>query len=206
MSKKYTQNLLFSTGFSIIFQVIFIFAFLTIFFFAYVVTVEKGEFQTQINLVIDDIFTQDAIKGILPKGVNGLTPENEDIILSGILDVMDTKISLSSRDDVAKVNNDNAETRRKAFLVLGVTAGVLVISTIALLMAGFRIPVLYEVKEALWVVLFVGLTELVFLSVIAKSYISADPNTVKRSIGIAIQKWIATNKTIPTSNIPSPSM
>ena len=85
--------------------------------------------------------------------------------------------------------------------MLGVTAGVLVISTIALLMAGFCIQILYEVKEALWVVLFVGITELVFLSVIAKSYISADPNAVKRSIGIAIQKWIATNKTIP-----SPSM
>ena len=193
MSKKCTQNLLFSNGFSIIFQVIFIFAFLTIFFFAYVVTVEKGEFQTQINLIIDDIVTQDAIKGILPKGVIGLTPENEDII--------DTKISLSSRDAVVNVNNDNAAIRRKAFIVLGVTAGVLVISTIALLMAGFCIQILYEVKEALWVVLFVGITELVFLSVIAKSYISADPNAVKRSIGIAIQKWIATNKTIP-----SPSM
>lgn len=201
MSKKCTQNLLFSNGFSIIFQVIFIFAFLTIFFFAYVVTVEKGEFQTQINLIIDDIVTQDAIKGILPKGVIGLTPENEDIILSGILDVIDTKISLSSRDAVVNVNNDNAAIRRKAFIVLGVTAGVLVISTIALLMAGFCIQILYEVKEALWVVLFVGITELVFLSVIAKSYISADPNAVKRSIGIAIQKWIATNKTIP-----SPSM
>ena len=201
MSKKCTQNLLFSNGFSIIFQVIFIFAFLTIFFFAYVVTVEKGEFQTQINLIIDDIVTQDAIKGILPKGVIGLTPENEDIILSGILDVIDTKISLSSRDAVVNVNNDNAAIRRKAFIVLGVTAGVLVISTIALLMAGFCIQILYEVREALWVVLFVGITELVFLSVIAKSYISADPNAVKRSIGIAIQKWIATNKTIP-----SPSM
>ena len=201
MSKKCTQNLLFSNGFSIIFQVIFIFAFLTIFFFAYVVTVEKGEFQTQINLIIDDIVTQDAIKGILPKGVIGLTPENEDIILSGILDVIDTKISLSSRDAVVNVNNDNAAIRRKAFIVLGVTAGVLVISTIALLMAGFCIQILYEVKEALWVVLFVGITELLFLSVIAKSYISADPNAVKRSIGIAIQKWIATNKTIP-----SPSM
>ena len=201
MSKKCTQNLLFSNGFSIIFQVIFIFAFLTIFFFAYVVTVEKGEFQTQINLIIDDIVTHDAIKGILPKGVIGLTPENEDIILSGILDVIDTKISLSSRDAVVNVNNDNAAIRRKAFIVLGVTAGVLVISTIALLMAGFCIQILYEVKEALWVVLFVGITELLFLSVIAKSYISADPNAVKRSIGIAIQKWIATNKTIP-----SPSM
>ncbi len=201
MSKKCTQNLLFSTGFSIFFQVIFIFAFLTIFFFVYVVTIEKAEFQTQINLVIDNIFTQDAIKGILPKGAINLTPENEDIILSGILDVMNTEISLSSRDAVVNVNNDNAATRRKAFIVLGVTAGVLVISTIALLMAGFCIPVLHEVNEALWVVLFVGITELVFLSVIAKNYISADPNSVKRSIGIAIQKWIATNKTIP-----SPSM
>jgi len=206
MPKECTKNLLFSTGFSIIFQVIFIFAFLTIFFFVYVVTVEKAEFQTQINLVIDDIITQDAIKGILPKGVRSLTPENEAVILSGVLDVMANKISLSSSDAVDKVNKDNAATRRKAFLVLGVTAGVLVLSTIALLMAGFCIPVLYEIKEALWVVLFVGLTELVFLSVIAKGYISANPNAVKRSIGIAIQKWIAQNKTLPPSNTPSPSM
>jgi len=40
-------------------------------------------------------------------------------------------------------------------------------------------------------VFFVALTELVFLQVIAKNYISADPNKVKSAIADAIKKWVA---------------
>ena len=42
-------------GFDLVFQVVFVFAFLTIFFFAYVVKVEEGEFEDQMNFIVDEI-------------------------------------------------------------------------------------------------------------------------------------------------------
>jgi hypothetical protein len=35
-----------------------------------------------------------------------------------------------------------------------------------------------------------------FLQVIAKNYITADPNKVKRDLSTAIQKWIKKNKQV----------
>jgi hypothetical protein len=200
MSKICDQNLLFNNGFTIIFQVVFIFAFLTIFFFAYVVAVEKNEFEIQINLVIDNIFNRNAIKNIIPKGIDGLSSENEDIIFSGFLDVLDDKINISSKKSVADVNKTNSSTRKKAFIILGVVFVLLIILIIILLMSGFCISIKYETKEALWIILFIGLTELAFLSFIAKSYISADPNSVKRSVATSIQEWISINKKITPSS------
>jgi len=72
--------------------------------------------------------------------------------------------------------------------------GVLVVVSVFMLVIGYCLPVQHQTLEALWVVLFVALTEFTFLQVVAKNYKSADPNKVKRVLGSAITKWIKKNK------------
>ena len=54
-------------------------------------------------------------------------------------------------------------------------------------------PIVQQIKEALIVVFFVALTELLFLQIVAKNYISADPNKVKAVIASAIKEWLQKN-------------
>jgi hypothetical protein len=62
------------------------------------------------------------------------------------------------------------------------------------MVVGYCTNLHHNISESLWVILFVGLTELAFLQIVAKNYISADPNNVKRVIGSSIEKWIKENK------------
>lgn len=180
-------------GFSLLFQVVFIFAFLTIFFFAYVVSVEKGEFEDQMNYVVDDILTDDIEETIL-KNVKGVPNDKLFGVVAGAIDAIDYNSKKDSESGVNKVNLQNTKTRRKAFKILGMVIGALVLLVIIMLIVGYCMPIRHNVSEALWVILFVGITEFAFLQLIAKNYISADPNDVKRVIGLAIEKWIKENK------------
>ena len=49
---------------------------------------------------------------------------------------------------------------------------------------------------AMIIVIAVGITEFAFLEIIAKNYISTDPNKIKRELADSIRKWIKTNKKI----------
>ena len=71
--------------------------------------------------------------------------------------------------------------RKNAFKILGIIIGILVIVTILLLIRRLCLfnNIIHQVNEALWVVFFVGLTELAFLMLVASKYKSADPNKVK---------------------------
>jgi hypothetical protein len=52
---------------------------------------------------------------------------------------------------------------------------------------------MYQIKEAIIVVFFVALTELVFLEIVAKNYISANPNKIKAEVAQAIKEWLKDN-------------
>ena len=180
-------------GFSLLFQVVFIFAFLTIFFFAYVVSVEKGEFEDQMKYVVDEILT-DNMEDTIFKNSKGISNDQLVGVISGAIDAIEFNSKKDSKNGIEEVNKQNVKTRKDAFIILGVVVSVMIVVVIAMLIIGYCIPIYHHVSEALWVILFVGLTELAFLQIVAKNYISADPNNVKRVIGSAIGKWIKENK------------
>jgi maltodextrin utilization protein YvdJ len=74
-----------------------VFIFLTIFFFSYVSSIEKDEFETQLETIIDDIYNQyqDKIKGLFP------TDETKKDILKttiyGIIDQSENTIEKSTQ-------------------------------------------------------------------------------------------------------------
>lgn len=182
-------------GIAIAIQVSLVFSFLTIFFFVYVTKIEKEEFKKQMNLVVDNIM-DDVVNG-MPNLLNSNSPlskENTNILVNGIIDVMEEKITIEAKDSIQDIAKINSDVKSKAFSSLTtVLLGVVIIAVIFLIL-GFCIPIKQNIKEALIAVVFVGLTEFSFLTFIASKYISASPNKVKRNLGEAIQNWIAINK------------
>ena len=183
-------------GFALAFQIVFIFAFLTIFFFVYVVKVEKDEFEQQMNYVVDNILTDDIEREILGPVGHSLPQAQLVALVSGLIDGVEFQASQGSKAGVKSVNDKNNSVRTTAFKTLGVVVGILILVSVSMLIIGYCLPVRHQTMEALWVVLFVALTEFTFLQVVAKNYKSADPNKVKRTLGAAITKWIKENNKI----------
>jgi predicted PurR-regulated permease PerM len=181
-----------SHAIAIAIQVTFIFVFLTIFFFVYVQGVEREEFRTQLNLIVDDI-TQEVMND-LPNLISKqslVSPENMAILLDGIISVIQAKIANGSKNAISDIAEKNYKVRMLALKSLSGVIGLVVAAAIVILVTGFCLPIVTQVQDAMLVVIFIGLTELAFLQIIAKNYISADPNRVKRSLAQAVQRWIA---------------
>ena len=185
---KYVKNV-----FDIIFQVTLIAIFLTVFFFTYVSGVEKEEFEKQLNLIVDNVLTEDDIKQLIPQNLSSDQKEQLAIIISGAIESAKTKTALSQKNSIKKVITNNntvkSATYKKIYYVLII---IIILCLIALVM-GYCLPIFTQVKEAVIIVFFVAVTEFVFLQVIAKNYISADPNKVKVAISDAIKKWVKKN-------------
>lgn len=182
-------------GFTFAYQIVFNFAFLTIFFFVYVVKVEKQEFEDQMNYIVDSILT-DEVKSNFFALYPNTNKENLVSIIGGTIDQLKFDSERKEQSSISKVNKENSKIQRKSFMILLISVIVLIISTVILLLIGYCLPVYKQSVEALWVVLFVGITELTFLQLITKKYKSADPNKVKRSLALAISNWIKNNQKI----------
>lgn len=178
-------------------QVAFVFTFLTFFFFLYVSEVEKEEFQSQINIVIDDI-----MKDIQPeltrmfKTQKSITPEDAVVVSSGVIDLLQEKIAIDSKTTVRDIFAKNRATKMIALKTLSTFLIIIISLAIIIIFLGFCTPILDHVKEGMIVVVFIGITELLFLQIIAKNYITADPNVVRASLGKAISSWIQKNNKI----------
>ena len=196
MSRVCNNNAMIIDGFSIAFQIVFVFAFLTIFFFVYVVKVEKDEFEEQMNFVVDNILTENIEKELLGP-INQSNTQSEIVaMVSGLIDMVEFQEGMGSNAAIKNINDNNSSIRTTAFKTLSIVVGVLILMSVGMLVIGYCLPVHHQTMEALWIVLFVALTELTFLQVVAKNYKSADPNKVKRVLGSAITKWIKEHKKI----------
>lgn len=191
------KNNIITIIFEIVFEIIFIFMFLTIFYFAYVIKVEKEEFQTQINFLIDSIYRdiQEQIIDIYKPNTDFIMDEDsKKMLISGIIAILEEKVNISTLEQVKKTLKDNQKVTVTAFKYLGFTLLGMIILCSIMLLIGYCINIKKNIKASLFTIFFVCLVELLFLHTIAKNYISADPNTFKRNFAISVQNWIKTNK------------
>lgn len=181
---------------SVVIQVTFIFTFLTVFFFLYVQGVEKTEFQDQLYIIVDDLMKNG--KDELRKILSNSTLENDQkyVLIAGAIDMIEEKVSQDAKDNIKSVNEQNYKTKLKAlqYMVIAILGVILLVNIFILF--NFCMPLEFQIKEAMIVIIFVGLTEFGFLQLIASKYIAANPNDIKRTIGTAIQNWIEKNKNI----------
>lgn len=175
-------------------QVILVFSFLVIFYFAYVIKVEEEDFKSQIDLLVesfmDDIKKSDFIS--LDKGNPYINEDDLKLLIYGMLDTAQEKVKADSKADNEAIDNNNKSLRKKAFNLLYIIIGVLIVILLFLRC----LPLSDIIKEAITILLFVALTEFVFLSLISNRYISADPNKVKYALGGAIKDWLKKNNKI----------
>lgn len=158
-------------GNSIFIQVIFTVTFIIVFFFIYVSKMEKEKFKSQMNLIIDNIIKDSGIKDSRMKNV----------ILNCILE---QKINKNNQNYIVK----------NALKYISILFIIMIIISILLLLIGFCIPLINQIKKAIIIVIFTGITEIVFYYVITTNYISINPNKVTCSFYQAVQNWIKVNR------------
>ena len=186
------NNNLIYNGLTVFIQVIFVFSFLVLFYFLYVIDVEKKDFQEQIDLLVDSLMTdlKSQSNNIITVNSKEMSKEDLELLIYGIIDTLEEKITMNTKDMIQIVNNNNSSIKNNMFKIL---IGIMVVCVILLIFFQCY-PVYTILKESIITVFFIGLVEVVFLTFISGKYISADPNKIKNLLGTSIQNWIKVNK------------
>ena len=146
--------------------------FLTIFFFTVAQYFEKKIVEKQIDFVIDD-FVGNTLKPI--------SKETKKEIQEKITKAFE-KQDFSKSDEAVK--KQNSEIMKKAWTFVGILLAIIIVIVIILGFVykweGYYWRFLFN--SSLLGLIFVALTEFIFMFLIAQNYLSADPNKIKLSI------------------------
>ena len=173
-------------------QVIFMICFLVFFYFSYVVNIEKENFKKQIELTINSLLNESIIKNTITEYKNSKISKNDmyPIIFYGLIDTIEEKNNKQLQDSIKTINDNNNKIKNNCYILIGILLSIVFV--ISILLSCFPINVI--IKESVIIILFIGLTELLFIKYISSRYIIADPNKIKKELGIAIKEWLKNNK------------
>jgi predicted membrane channel-forming protein YqfA (hemolysin III family) len=183
-------------GAGIALQIALIFTFLTVFYFTYVTGVEAEEFDTQIGVVVDNIYdsAESKIIDAIDKRKTTLDKYGMLSIIDGGLDATAQKVRDLSKKSDADVGKTNKKTIKKSYIFLLIAVGSILGIVALVAMLGFCVISKSILGRTVVAVFFVALTEFVFLQTIASRFIAADPYEVRRKVGKEIDTWIRANK------------
>ena len=148
--------------------------FLTVFFFTIASAQEKAIVENQINFIMDEF---------VGNTLGPLSESEKEPIKKNLDDKLNNaKEDLKSADK--DVENQNNKTIKKAFTFVGIVVAIVAFITIIM---GFYFKWNHTyrkflVSSAIAGLIFVGITETLFLFLIAKGYYSVDPNRIKKHI------------------------
>ena len=161
---------------TIIIQVVSVFTFLCIFFFTYVRKQEKIIFDRQINFLIDNISQHNL----------NLLPNNEKRILKNSIGNINSNTPEINKtnQDINNNNKDVIDKTKKILLRLVIFLTFVILTSIYLsknsnisFFNNFKVvPIL---KESLIILVFIAITEFIFLKLFISEYISVEPNILK---------------------------
>lgn len=148
--------------------------FLTVFFFTVASGQEKAIVENQVNFIMDEF---------VGNTLGPLSDSDKEPIKTKLNKKMDTaKEDLKSADK--DVEHQNNKTVKKAFTFVGIVVAIVAVMTI-IMGFYFKWDHTYRkflVSSAIAGLVFVGITETLFLLLIAKGYYSVDPNRIKKHI------------------------
>lgn len=146
--------------------------FLTIFFFTIAQYFEKQIVQQQINFVIDD-FVGNTLKPV--------SPETKRKIKNQINEAF-SKTDFTKQDESVKEQNSKVQKKAWTFvgILLCVIALIVIIFGFIFRWEGYYLRFLFN--SAVISLIFVAITETLFMFLIAQNFLSADPNKIKLSI------------------------
>lgn len=143
--------------------------FIVVFFFTYAAKIEQKIVQERCTEIIDD----------LTNVVTQLPPEYKSMISTEIAPYLVVPPSLEDED--RKVEAQNKALMKKAAIFLAVFVAI-AFSIIFIMSKMYGFSFLDILKENFLVLIFVALTEFVFLTFFAQNYITIDANFVKEKI------------------------
>ncbi len=145
--------------------------FLTIFFFTVASKLEAGIVKNQVNFVIDDIIGNTF--QFIP------TEEERKVLINNLINKLPDPEDLKSADEAVEKNNENSYNTAIHFL------SILLGSVVAILLV-MGIVFKWNLQDAKFLFIsgivglfFVAITEFIFLILIARNFISADPNLIR---------------------------
>lgn len=146
--------------------------FLTVFFFTIAQYFEKKIIEDQIDFVIDDF---------VGKTFNSISTTNKNDLKHKINEQL-SKQDFKSLDD--SVKKDNKKIANKAWLFVGILVAIIFI---IVLIFGFIFKwdsyyIKFLINTSILSLIFVALTETLFMFLIAQNYLSADPLKIKLNI------------------------
>lgn len=157
-------KLLIDTSISVAFTSFFI----CIFFFTYGKIIEKQVVVNNVNYIMDDLLGSaitiipDNMKSVLKQQLNSINPPN-----------------MIKQDKI--VSDTNYELIKKSIIIFSLfLVLVLVVGNVA--SKYYNVNYSYSIYQNMILLFFIGLTEYIFLSTLAKHYISAEPNLVVHDI------------------------
>lgn len=163
-------------------QVFLVVTFLSLFFFLYVVKVEKEIFQSQIDTVVDSIFTdlQHALQFLTP----GIAQKQMNVYVSSYLD--NVKINTGN---VSQINAQNEEVITRTKNVVFVFALILFACVFVVFILRFCVDMMHSIAANLVVLACIAVTEYLFLNLVSRNYIAANPNHVKLYFATQVQAY-----------------
>ena len=165
-----------------------VFIFLTIFFFTYVSKVEKTEFQDQITDVVDEIWDEnaDSIKRQFPS-----TPHGKNVAKTVVYGLIDSSEEyLEKNNSKQDIDDKNNKIIINSVLTILIVVIVIVIVFIISGLFGYYVPFSDVIQESLFILVFVALTEYIFLITIVENYTSLDSDDVKTTIAKGVVDYI----------------
>ena len=186
---------------SVTIQVAIIFTFLTVFFFSYVSNVENNEFKEQLDFIVDNIYNrhkEDIKNSIDNYGIDENKKELLKMQIYGIIGLEEDSLKKNSTTETDEIKSNNSN------IINNATFYVKVVAVICLLILAFLfilmyykydciLPIKTYAKEAFILLFFIFLVEILFLNIIVKKYITANPNYIKNKISQAIINYIDNN-------------
>ena len=146
--------------------------FLTVFFFTIAQYFEKKIIEDQIDFVIDD-FVGNSLKPV---------PYETKKEIKREINAAFAKQDLSKADE--KVKKENKKISKKAWIFVGILLSIIFVIVVIF---GFkfrweRYYLKFLFNSAFISLIFVAITETLFMFLIAQNYLSADPNQIKMKI------------------------
>uniref|UniRef100_A0A6C0ECT3 Uncharacterized protein n=1 Tax=viral metagenome TaxID=1070528 RepID=A0A6C0ECT3_9ZZZZ len=152
---------------SIMLNVIFVASFLGVFFFTYAAKVEEEVVQEQVDYLVKDMTS------------------NLQLLPDDALEAIRIQVKNIQKPDMSELDNKVKENNKKVFeqamTLIGITLAVG-------LYIAYRVSNKYNfslkdlIKENSIILFFIGTTELFFLNVFGRHYLSIDPNMVKLGV------------------------
>lgn len=167
-----------------------VFVFLTLFFFNYVATIEKEEYQNQLERMVDDLFKELKLKPIDD-------PEKKrfvKFVLYGLIQTSEDEIYEKTIGMTRNIDRLNEGIIKQSYSLMGIYIVLSIVFLFMLYKFGECFSLTENLKEGIFILFFIFIVEFSFLNLIAKNYIAGNLNNVKAEIADTIIKYCAVRR------------